>query len=132
MSLGNYSIKQIEEMLHRGEISAEEIVDLSFGQIDAVDDNIKAFLTLNKEAAKAKAKELDETKNYSGRLAAIPGSIKDNIVTKGIRTTCASNMLAHFDDPLYDATVVEKVNAENALMVGKVNLDEFAMGSSTE
>lgn len=132
MTLGNYSIKQIEEMLHKGEISAKELVDLSFKHIKTVDEHVKAFLTLDEESAKAKAEQLDEQKDYAGKLVAIPSSIKDNIVTKGVRTTCASNMLANFNDPLYDATLVEKMNNAGAIMVGKVNLDEFAMGSSTE
>src|SRR5699024_3906414 len=88
--------------------------------------------TLDEENAQAKAAQLDESKSYGGKLAGIPGSIKDNIVTKGVRTTGASNMLANLDDPLYDATLVEKTNEANAIMIGKVNLDEFAMGSGTE
>lgn len=132
MGLYNYSIKQIEKMLHKKEISAEELANMSFDQIETVDDDIKAFLTLNKEGAIEKAKQIDEQQTYDKKLAAIPGAIKDNILTKGIRTTSASKMLANFDDPLYDATVTEKLANEDALMIGKVNLDEFAMGSSTE
>lgn len=132
MGLYNYTIKQIEKMLHKKEISAEELAQMSFGQIEKVDDDIKAFLTLNKENALEKAKELDEKQAFDTELAAIPGAIKDNIMTKGIRTTCASKMLERFDDPLYDATVTEKLADAGALMVGKVNMDEFAMGSSNE
>ncbi|MBO1001199.1 Asp-tRNA(Asn)/Glu-tRNA(Gln) amidotransferase subunit GatA [Pseudogracilibacillus auburnensis] len=132
MALYNYTIKQVENMLHKKEISAEELANLSFEQIRAVDGDVKAFLTLNEENVKAKAKKLDEEKTYGKKLAAIPGAIKDNIVTKGIRTTCASQMLANFDDPLYDATVTEKLANEDSLMIGKLNMDEFAMGSSTE
>lgn len=132
MSLYNVTIKQIENMLHKKEISAEELAGMAFEQIEKVDDDIKAFLTLNKEGALEKAKQIDKENGYDKKLAAIPGAIKDNIVTKGIRTTCASKMLANFDDPLYDATVTEKLANENSLMIGKVNMDEFAMGSSTE
>lgn len=132
MALYNYTIKQVEKMLQNKEISASELADLSFEQIRAVDGDVKAFLTLNEENTKAKAKQLDDANTYDKKLSAIPGAIKDNIVTKGIRTTCASKMLANFDDPLYDATVTEKLADEDALMIGKTNLDEFAMGSSTE
>lgn len=132
MTLSNYSIKEIEKMLHKGEITAEELVNLSYKQIEAIDEDVQAFLTSNEENAKAKAKQLDEAKSYTGKLAGIPASIKDNIVTKAIRTTGASQMLANLEDPLYDATVVERVDEAGALMIGKVNLDEFAMGSSTE
>jgi len=132
MTLSNYSIKEIETMLHKGEINAQELVDLSLSQIDEVDEEVKAFLTVEAEKAKEKAKQLDEQNAYDGKLAAIPGSIKDNIVTKGIRTTGASKMLENLEDPLYDATIVEKLASEDAIMVGKVNLDEFAMGSTTE
>lgn len=131
MSLSNYTIKQIEEMLHKGEISATELVDLSYKQIEAVDGEVEAFLSLNEENAREQAKKLDEAKSYEGKLSGIPGAIKDNITTKGIATTCASKMLENFD-PLYDATLVEKTNEQEAIMIGKVNLDEFAMGSSTE
>jgi len=132
MGLYNYTIKQIENMLHKKEISAEEVTNMSFDQIDKVDGEIKAFLTLNKEDALKKARQMDEQQTFDKKLSAIPGAIKDNIVTKGIRTTCASKMLANFNDPLYDATVTEKLASEDSLMIGKVNLDEFAMGSSTE
>ncbi|MEI3614744.1 Asp-tRNA(Asn)/Glu-tRNA(Gln) amidotransferase subunit GatA [Pseudogracilibacillus sp. SO30301A] len=132
MSLYNFTIKQIENMLHKKEISAEELAGMAFEQIEKVDDDIKAFLTLNKEGALEKAKQIDKENDYDKKLAAIPGAIKDNIVTKGIRTTCASKMLENFNDPLYDATVTEKLANENSLMIGKVNMDEFAMGSSTE
>src|SRR5690625_5155335 len=132
MGLYNYTIEQVESMLHNKEISAEELAKLSLDQIDKVDNDVKAFLTLNEEEALKKAKQLDENGDYDQKLAGVPGAIKDNIVTKGIRTTAASKMLENFHDPLYDATVTEKLAEEDAIMIGKVNLDEFAMGSSTE
>lgn len=131
MALYNYTIEQVEKMLHKKEISAEELAKMSFEQIKAVDGDIKAFLTLNEENVLAKAKKIDDEKTYDKKLSAIPGAIKDNIVTNGIKTTCASKMLADFD-PLYDATVTEKLANADSLMIGKLNMDEFAMGSTTE
>ena len=132
LSLTHYTIQQLETMLQKKDISAEELANLSLDQIKAVDEDVKAFLTVTEESAIEKAKQLDEQQSFDKKLSAIPGAIKDNIVTKGIATTAASNMLANFKDPLYDATVTEKLADADALMMGKVNLDEFAMGSSTE
>ena len=132
MSLYHYTINQVEKMLNKKEISAVELAELSFDQIKAVDDEVKAFLTLDEENVMEQAKQLDEAATYDKKFAAIPGAIKDNILTKGIRTTCSSKMLENFNDPLYDATVVEKLKQSDSLLVGKVNMDEFAMGSTTE
>ncbi|TFJ91322.1 Asp-tRNA(Asn)/Glu-tRNA(Gln) amidotransferase subunit GatA [Lentibacillus salicampi] len=132
MSLFDHSIKQLEDMLHKKEISAEDLVDASYDRIREVDDQVKAFLTLDEEHARSQAKQLDAAPDADARLFAIPAGIKDNIVTKGLRTTCGSQFLKNFDDPLYNATVVEKLNAEKTVTVGKLNMDEFAMGSSTE
>jgi len=132
MSLTHYTIHQLEKMLQKKEISATELAEQSLAQIKSTDDDVQAFLTVTEESALQKAKQLDEENTFDKKLAAIPGAIKDNIVTKGIPTTAASNMLANFKDPLYDATVTEKLANEDSLLMGKVNLDEFAMGSSTE
>ncbi len=132
MSLYHYTIKQVEKMLKKKEISAVELAEQSFNQIKLVDDDVKAFLTLDKDNVMERAKELDQKATYDKKLSAIPGAIKDNILTKGIRTTCSSKMLENFHDPLYDATVVEKLKQSESLLIGKVNMDEFAMGSTTE
>src|SRR5690625_3810215 len=105
MSLHKYTIKEIEEKLHTKQLSAEELVDMSLKQIKAVDEHINAFITIDEENARTKAKELDNQEQKDHKLFAIPNGIKDNIVTKGLRTTCASQMLKNFNDPLYDATV---------------------------
>lgn len=134
MSLFDYSIKELEEKLHTKEISVEDLVDTSYNRIKEVDDQVKAFLTLDEEKAREQAKELDNTASDSrlNLLFGMPSGIKDNIVTMGLRTTCASQFLRNFDDPLYDATVMNKLNADKAITIGKLNMDEFAMGSSNE
>ena len=132
MSFFGYKIKDIEEKLHKKELSASDIVDMSFKRIGEVDDQIGAFLTLDEENARAQAKQLDESTNHDEKLFAIPAGIKDNIITKGLRTTCASQFLSNFTNPLYNATAMEKLNAAKAITVGKLNMDEFAMGSTTE
>ncbi|WP_047979593.1 Asp-tRNA(Asn)/Glu-tRNA(Gln) amidotransferase subunit GatA [Ornithinibacillus contaminans] len=132
MSLFDNSIKEIEAKLHNKEITVRDLVETSYNRIKEVDGHVNAFLTLDEEAALAKAAELDNESDTSAKLFGIPAGIKDNIVTKGLRTTCASQFLRNFNDPLYDATVVEKLKAEKAVTIGKLNMDEFAMGSSNE
>ncbi|MGP4108109.1 Asp-tRNA(Asn)/Glu-tRNA(Gln) amidotransferase subunit GatA [Virgibacillus sp. L01] len=132
MSLFDHSIKELETMLHNKEISVEDLVDTSYDRINEVDDQVQAFLTLDEEHARSQAKQLDAAPDEAARLFGIPSGIKDNIVTKGLRTTCGSQFLKNFDDPLYNANVVEKLNNEKAVTIGKLNMDEFAMGSSNE
>lgn len=132
MSLFDHSIKELETMLHNKEISVEDLVDTSYDRINEVDDQVQAFLTLDEEHAHSQAKQLDAAPDEAARLFGIPCGIKDNIVTKGLRTTCGSQFLKNFDDPLYNATVVEKLNNEKTVTIGKLNMDEFAMGSSNE
>ncbi|MFD2760205.1 Asp-tRNA(Asn)/Glu-tRNA(Gln) amidotransferase subunit GatA [Lentibacillus juripiscarius] len=132
MALFDHSIKQLEQMIDRKEISAEDLVDASYDRINEVDDQIGAFLTLDEESARSQAKQLDAESDKEARLFGIPAGIKDNIVTKDLRTTCGSQFLRNFDNPLYNATVVDKLQAEKNITIGKLNMDEFAMGSSTE
>lgn len=132
MPLFDHTIKELEEKIHNKEISVQDLVDASFNRIREVDGEIHAFLTLNEENARQKAKELDESEEKSGKLFGMPLGLKDNIVTKGLRTTCASQILDNFHDPLYDATVVQKLQNENGITIGKLNMDEFAMGSTNE
>lgn len=134
MSLFDYRVSELHSLLHKKEISVSDLVDESFKRIAEVEEKVQAFLTLNEEQARAKAKQLDEklaTEKEFGLLFGMPIGIKDNIVTKGLRTTCASKILYNFD-PIYDATVVERLNEADAVTIGKLNMDEFAMGSSTE
>lgn len=132
MPLFDHTIKELEEKIHNKEISVQDLVDASFNRIREVDGEIHAFLTLNEENARQKAKELDESEEKSGKLFGMPLGLKDNIVTKRLRTTCASQILDNFHDPLYDATVVQKLQNENGITIGKLNMDEFAMGSTNE
>ncbi|MGM9986234.1 MAG: Asp-tRNA(Asn)/Glu-tRNA(Gln) amidotransferase subunit GatA [Bacillaceae bacterium] len=131
MSLFEYSVSQLHSKLTKKEISVTDLVNESFQRIEQVDGQVKAFLTLNEEAAREQAKQLDENDERSSILFGLPIGLKDNIVTKGLRTTSGSKMLANFD-PIYDATVVRKLQEAKTVTIGKLNMDEFAMGSSNE
>ncbi|KMY45882.1 glutamyl-tRNA amidotransferase [Bacillus sp. FJAT-27916] len=134
MSLFDHKVSELQQMLHSKEISVSDLVSESYSRIKEVDGEVKAFLTLNEENARKEADELD-TKlvrgEAKGPLFGMPIGIKDNIVTKGLRTTCASKILDNFD-PIYDATVMERLKQNETITIGKLNMDEFAMGSSTE
>jgi aspartyl-tRNA(Asn)/glutamyl-tRNA(Gln) amidotransferase subunit A len=134
MSLLRESLKEIHKRLSNREISARDLVEESLSQIEKVDGKIRAFLTVDAEGARKRADELDQTLKNSdqrGLLAALPAGIKDNICTEGLTTTCASRLLANYN-PIYNATVVDKLAEAQAVTIGKMNMDEFAMGSSTE
>lgn len=130
MSLRYESIESLSKMIHNKEIKPSELIADTFVNIEKEDSVINSFLALDKENAMNKAKAMDE-QTPAGRLFGIPMGIKDNIVTKNVETTCASKILTGFD-PVYDATVMQKLNRENGILVGKLNMDEFAMGGSTE
>ncbi|MFP7737840.1 Asp-tRNA(Asn)/Glu-tRNA(Gln) amidotransferase subunit GatA [Priestia aryabhattai] len=134
MSLFDRKLSELHSLLHKKEVRVQDLVDESYKRINEVDDKVGAFLALNEDNARAYAKELDEalqTKDEFGLLFGMPIGVKDNIVTKDLRTTCSSKILANFN-PIYDATVVQKLQAAEAVTIGKLNMDEFAMGSSTE
>ena len=124
----NKSIKEINELLKNKTIKPIDLVEEAFQNIEN-NKELNAYITLNKEEAIAKAKEL-ENKEVDNLLFGLPIAVKDNIVTKGLRTTCASHILDNFI-PIYNATVVEKINEKNMIIIGKTNMDEFAMGSSS-
>lgn len=134
MSLYEKSAVALSKMLAAGECTAVELAESVLGRIEQTDGKVGAYLTVCKEQALQKAAEVDQ-KRKSGQplspLAGIPVAIKDNICTKGVLTTCASKILYNFKPP-YDATVVQKLNACDIVMPGKLNMDEFAMGSSCE
>ncbi len=121
-------------MLQNGEISAEELVHSIFERIEKVEDKIKAYLTLLREQAITHAKELDKKSKKAknpGLLAGLPIAIKDNICTQGVKTSCSSNMLDNYIPP-YNATVINRLLQQGAILIGKTNMDEFAMGTTTE
>ena len=124
----NKSIKEINELLKEKKIKPIDLVEEAFQNIEN-NKELKAYITLNKEEASARAKEL-ESKEVDNLLFGLPIAVKDNIITKGLRTTCASHILDNFI-PIYNATVVEKINEKNMIIIGKTNMDEFAMGSSS-
>ena len=128
------SASSIKEKIINREISAQEVVEDLFEWIALKEPSVKAYLTLDKEGALLKAKQIDEKLSNGskvGLLAGIPVAIKDNICTSGMKTTCASKILEDFTPP-YDAFVVKRIKEEDAVIIGKTNLDEFAMGSSNE
>ena len=130
----SYSIKELVNKIKNKEISCEEVVSYYIKNIKEKEKSINAFISLQEDKALKKARELDEKiakGEKIGKLAGIPIAIKDNICTNGVATTCASKMLEDFVPP-YDATVIKKLEIEDAILIGKTNLDEFAMGSSTE
>ena len=127
------SALQFTREVKSGNISAEDFIAKTMEQIQNVDDKLHAFLLLNDKAVD-QAKEIDKKIKSGGKIGqcfGMPISIKDNICIKDTKTTCASKMLENFIAP-YDATVITKLKQQDAIFVGKVNLDEFAMGLSTE
>lgn len=125
---------ELRDKFLRGECSAVSIVETFLKRIKKFDGQIGAFLNVFEERALAKAKELDRKRQAGqnlGKLAAIPIAIKDNIHIRGELSTCASKFLTNYKAP-FDSTVVRLLEAEDAIIIGKTNLDEFAMGSSTE
>jgi aspartyl-tRNA(Asn)/glutamyl-tRNA(Gln) amidotransferase subunit A len=122
--------REIRDAVAAGQVSAVEVCEKALARIKAVDPSLKAFLTVSGDRALNRARAVDREKR-SAPLAGVPLAVKDNIMTRGITTTAASRMLETFVPP-YDATVVTKLEAAGAVIVGKTNCDEFAMGSSTE
>ena len=128
--LTSLSVLELSEGLKKGEFSSLELTKAYLDSISKNDKTINAYLEVTPEIAIQSAKQHDGD-DKKGVLSGIPCAIKDNICTKGTKTTCASKMLSDFI-PCYDATVIEKLKSAGFVMLGKVNMDEFAMGSSTE
>lgn len=133
MDVTSKNISQLRSMLDNKEISATELADAFISRIKKYDSKLQSFITVTEEKAlkdAENAQKVINSRNASG-LCGIPLAVKDNICTDGIRTTCSSKILEDFIPP-YNATVIEKLNSENAVMLGKVSMDEFAMGGSTQ
>jgi aspartyl-tRNA(Asn)/glutamyl-tRNA(Gln) amidotransferase subunit A len=134
LALFDLRLQDLHNRLTGKELSVGELVDASYKRIAQTDESIRAFLTLNEEGARTSALELDKQLQEGGErglLFGLPAGIKDNIVTEGLRTTCASQFLSNYD-PIYDAAVVKKLKAAQTITIGKLNMDEFAMGGSNE
>src|SRR5579859_2791758 len=132
--LWDVTIHEAAELLRRREISSVELTRAHLERIDKVEGALRAFITLTPDLALKQAEEADRrlaAGEHLSPLAGIPLAIKDVICTNGVRTTCGSHILENFTPP-YDATVMRRLNAAGIVMLGKTNMDEFAMGSSTE
>ena len=124
------SLRELRELIQKGEVKATEVVEAFYDRFKETEEKVKAYITPLYEKAYEEAKKLEKPEEDK-KLFGIPIAIKDNILVEGEKTTCASKILENFVAP-YDATAVERLKKEGALIVGKTNLDEFAMGSSTE
>ena len=134
MDITNLTVHELKEKLDKKETTISEINKAYVERIKEKEPEVNAFVTVLAEDALKKAQEVEKKVNngeIKTPLAGIPIGIKDNICTKGVKTTCSSKMLENFTSP-YDATVMEKINSENLITLGKLNMDEFAMGASTE
>jgi aspartyl-tRNA(Asn)/glutamyl-tRNA(Gln) amidotransferase subunit A len=133
MGLNELTIHELQGKIRKKEVSAREIVDDVFKRIDAVEGKVHSYITLMRESAyeAAESADRDIRAKKINTLTGIPVALKDIMCTRGVRTTCGSRILHNFTPP-YDATVVKKLKEAGAVFVGKANMDEFAMGSSTE
>jgi aspartyl-tRNA(Asn)/glutamyl-tRNA(Gln) amidotransferase subunit A len=127
------SITEARDMLHNREVSAVELTRAVLDRVSAVDARVRSYVTVTADLALAQAEEADRRigAGQAGPLTGIPACIKDVLATRGVRTTCSSRMLENFVPP-YNAHVIERLHEAGAVMIGKSNMDEFAMGSSTE
>lgn len=134
MNLFELTAHEAHEKLVKKEVSSVELTKALFDRIDKVEKDVRAYVTLDRENALAQAKKVDDLL-AAGKavpaLAGVPGAIKDNISTLGLRTTCSSKILENFI-PIYDAHVIANLRKDETIFLGKTNLDEFAMGSTTE
>jgi len=134
MNILQYSALQLAEKIRKRELTVVEAVEAVFSQIETYEGRYHCYISYDKEQALKQARQVQkwiEEGKINSPLAGVPIAVKDNVCTAGIKTTCGSKMLENFV-PYYDATVVEKLKAAGMVMVGKTNMDEFAMGSTTE
>jgi aspartyl-tRNA(Asn)/glutamyl-tRNA(Gln) amidotransferase subunit A len=134
LELSTRTAHELRNMLVKKEVSSREITEAVLGRIEQVEGQVSAYITVTADAALAAADAADESfakGDAPGLLTGIPVALKDNLCTKGVKTTCASKILKNFVPP-YNATAIDKLANMHAVPIGKSNLDEFAMGSSTE
>jgi len=134
MNITDLTVHELKEKLDKKELTITEITKAYADRIIEKEPEVKAFVTTLTDTALEQAKQIEEKVNngeITSEFAGIPVGIKDNICTKGVRTTCSSKMLENFVAP-YNATVTEKLNEQNLINLGKLNMDEFAMGAATE
>ena len=134
MKILELSATELAKKIKAGESTSEEAAKASLAQIAKEDQKIRAYLTMDEEKVLARAREVDagiRAGKYTGPLTGVPIAVKDNICTKGMKTTCASKILENFV-PFYDATAVTRITDAGMVILGKTNMDEFAMGSTTE
>lgn len=133
MNVAELKIRDMRKMLDGKEFSAAELAEAYLKRIEDTDGRLESFITVTDEGAKAAAEKAQSVidSGESKPLTGIPLAIKDNICTDGVKTTCASRILENFVPP-YNATVMEKLNGQDIVMLGKVSMDEFAMGGSTQ
>ena len=133
MELYNLTIHELHARLSTGEVTSREVTESVLKRIESIDEQVNAYITVTKPLALAQAKKADETisRGQCNPLTGIPLAIKDILCMKGVTTTCGSKILENFIPP-YDATVIKRLREEDAVFIGRTNMDEFAMGSSTE
>ncbi|WP_168119904.1 Asp-tRNA(Asn)/Glu-tRNA(Gln) amidotransferase subunit GatA [Paenibacillus sp. HB172176] len=134
MALFDLRLQDIHNKLKAKELSVGELVDASYRRIEETEPAVQAFITLNEEGAREQARKQDDqlaSGAEAGLLFGLPAGIKDNIVTEGLLTTCGSQFLSNYN-PIYSATVAHKLAAAESITIGKLNMDEFAMGGSNE
>src|SRR5687767_3803970 len=131
MTVPDRTIELITSELKRGETNARAVAARSVAAAERLNGTLNAFLHIDRAGAIRRAEELDKDAGAGGRLRGVPVAVKDNICVRGMQATCGSRILAGYHPP-YDATVVERLNEAGAVIVGKTNCDEFAMGSSNE
>ena len=130
--LYHLTIHDAQALIAQGEIKTPDVVEACLGRIEAIEDKVRAFVTVTGDRALERSRRMRDLRgNGGGQLTGMPVQIKDLISTRGVATTCASRMLEEYV-PTYDAGVVNGLSEAGAVMVGKGNMDEFGMGSSTE
>jgi aspartyl-tRNA(Asn)/glutamyl-tRNA(Gln) amidotransferase subunit A len=131
LELFKLTIEEARTAIIKGEVTPQELTESVLKRIEDVDKRLNSFITVNYDQALNHAKAIDHKKIKDGLLAGIPIAVKDNICTRGVRTTCASKILENYIPP-YESTVTTRMSGHGYILIGKTNLDEFAMGSSTE